>query len=53
MLQHTFRQIILFLIYKVCVGGCRMLREKYNQKTKFLVLVCLSVAIVVVIRDLF
>src|SRR5215469_6679400 len=46
MLQHIFRQIILFLIYKVCVVGGHMLHEKHNQKTKFLVLMCLSVAIV-------
>src|SRR5215469_9939197 len=42
--DHTFRQII-FLIYKVVSCG-HMLHEKYNQKTKFLVFICLSVAMV-------
>ena len=39
-------QMILFLIYQVCVRAAHMLHEKYNQRTKFLVFICLSVAIV-------
>src|SRR5215813_10577702 len=38
--------MILFLIYQVCVRADHMLHEKYNQKTKFLVFICLSVAMV-------
>ena len=39
-------QMILFLIYQVCVRADHMLHEKYNQRTKFLVFICLSVATV-------
>ncbi len=44
---HTDLTDIIPYIQSMCHTSHHMLHEKYNQKTKFLVLVCLSVAIVV------
>src|SRR5262249_39506365 len=42
---HISDKPVIFLIYKVVSCG-HMLHEKYDQLTKFLVFICLSVAIV-------